>query len=172
MFQKLKSFDWVSVIIIFLFFCVLSLVSYNTAIVTDQNGNDELLQLFAPRHQKYGASIYSAKATMLVSDLRSAKTACSMWIADNDDLTNEQIKDSWNSSTMVNNLTQYYDNREKVHDLLFIVTGDGHCLVGKSESDARVIERSIALAGSALLNELGDTLTVDNAADGVYMRVR
>ena len=136
-------------------------------------------QLQATKQNQVDPSTSSAKASKLISDLRNAKAAGIMWlgdkvstIADALAFTDEQMRSAWNTTNMIQEIAKYMDSQLKAEELIFVVTQDSHYLVGKLENDTKVIEKSIAMAGGALFDKLGNALTVDNAVDGVYIRVK
>ena len=120
-----------------------------------------------------GNATDTAKASVLVSDLRNAKSAGIFWFADNSGSPDAVFLTAWNDTTMRPVMTRYLDNPEIAARLVFRVTNPGNegavFLVGKS-ADKRVIEKALGISRIILLD--GNALPSIGNESIVYIRVR
>ena len=117
----------------------------------------------------------SAKAATLVADLRTSKAAGVMWLVDNIELPFADIMTKWNGLNADKTpFENYLDNRDKVGGLLFVTVTDSNgtaFLIGRKESDRKVLEKAINQAYGVLCRANG-TQPVEPDDGEVYVRVR
>ena len=129
-----------------------------------------------------GSATDSARASTLLSELRSAKAAGVMFLADHNDIPMATILSWWVTPIMAGagtSFDQYMDNPLKVAQLRFYTdvmpTPAGNVVevffVGKEVPDTIVAEKIFGMAGSSLFNDTAAVFTpgTDNEA---YMIVR
>ena|GEM_PF-6353166 len=111
----------------------------------------------------------------IIKELREAKAAGLMFLADNVDMTFAQIMSVWSSfNTNSASFDQYIDDPQKVRNYSFLVvpnpsTGEQMLLAGKKVSDPEVARRMIASVGDLLLGPTA--LEFTDADDYAYMLV-
>ena len=100
----------------------------------------------------------SAKATVLISNLRAARMAGNIWISENIDSNDIDIVNAWVGADMSRNLAGYMDREEL--NLVFIYLPSVGYLVGEPDVPASVISRALGQTGGygRLLDEKGDPL--------------
>ena len=129
-----------------------------------------------------GSATDSARASTLLSELRSAKAAGVMFLADHVDIPMATIETWWTTATMTGagtSFDQYMDNPQKVAQLLFytdsVTTLAGNpveaLFIGKEVPDTLVAEKMYGMAGSSLFNDAAGVFTPGTDLE-VYMRVR
>jgi len=113
----------------------------------------------------------SAKAAVLVSNLRNAKAAGIVWLADNVNSSDIDLINEWTGANMADNLRQHVDNSLIERFEFFHVAGVGF-LVGEPGVPRSIIEKAVGQSGSILFDEFGAVLTVLGSDSTVCVRVK
>ena len=97
----------------------------------------------------------SAKASVVVSNLRHAKAAGLMWFASNASSTDIEFVSEWTNASMRDNLERYVDSARIYNYDFFLVPSVGY-LIGEPNVNSAVINRAIKNAtGIRLLDANG-----------------
>ena len=126
-----------------------------------------------------GSASDSARAATLLSDLRNAKAAGVLWMADHPGSLDTELAAEWLvESRMRTAFIRYMDNRDRVMQLHFRTaagTGDEAgvtmFLIGRSE-DTAVLNRAIRQNAGVLFQAGGTAAVPVTGPDNVFMRVK
>jgi len=119
----------------------------------------------------------TTSASVLISDLRNAKTAGFLWFIDNTDSSDLDLANEWNSANMPTNLAKYIESDKLLRFACKYVSGVGY-LIGEPDVSPGVINKAISQAGQLgrslgiLLDENGDTLIGSSGSEAVFVLVK
>ena len=113
----------------------------------------------------------SAKASVLVSNLRNAKAAGIVWLAENMSSSDVDLAIEWTSANMTDNLRKYVDNN-KIENFVFYHVPSVGFLVGEPDVPSAVIEKAIGQSSNSLFDENGVLLTAMGSDATVCVKVK
>ncbi|MCL2146760.1 MAG: prepilin-type N-terminal cleavage/methylation domain-containing protein [Synergistaceae bacterium] len=113
----------------------------------------------------------SAKATVLVSNLRNAKAAGIVWLAENMSSRDIDLVSEWTGANMADNLRKHVDSNKIDNYVFFHVLNVGF-LIGEQGIPRSVIARAINQSDNLLFDENGVPLTAVGGDSIVCVRVK
>jgi prepilin-type N-terminal cleavage/methylation domain-containing protein len=116
----------------------------------------------------------SAKAAVLISNMRNAKAAGIVWFSGNLDSNDVDLQNVWNSTNMSTYLGKYVDSR-KIYSVVFIYVANVGYLVGEPDVPRDVVDKAIRQSpGIQFLDSNGDDLTLPivGSSAAVYVKVK
>ena len=100
----------------------------------------------------------SAKASVIVSNLRNAKAAGSMWFSDRIDSSDAEFAAEWTNANMPTNLEKYVDNIMVFHYDYIHISGVGY-LIGEPNVPSAIVNKALKQSpGFAILDSNGSVL--------------
>jgi prepilin-type N-terminal cleavage/methylation domain-containing protein len=113
----------------------------------------------------------SAKAAVLVSNLRNAKAAGIVWLAENPYSSDVDLAFEWTGANMADNLKRYVDNNIIERFDFYYVTDVGF-FVGEPNVPRFIIEKALTSSRGALFDENGVLLTDTGGDSTVCVKVK